>query len=261
LHHGELQVLPWEPELEPGLVCHHLTPPRRRCGEDRWFGLDPSAAGGLSPAGGKRGAGLSQLYGLPHLPAREPWPLHDGKPMVLLCQIDLAAVAAPGTAATLPASGGLLVFAATDEGGDVAIDDSFKPTAVRVMVVSQLAARPTPAPAGASDWPERQPLQPVAGKAVWPQPDAALVQALGWAPEAIESYRQHLDSQVPEDAGNGHLLLGYPGVLQNNDLETGCGQRTRSARRPHGLAIAAATGQRRHADVGHGQRSSVPDGA
>lgn len=112
-----------------------------------------------------------------------------------------------------------MVFAATDEGGDVAIDDSFNPTAVRVMVVSQLAARPTPAPSGASDWPERQPLQPVAGKAVWPQPDAALVQALGWAPEAIESYRQHLDSQVPEDAGNGHLLLGYPAVLQNNDLE------------------------------------------
>ena len=45
------------------------------------------------------------------------------------------------------------------------------------------------------------------------------MQALGWTPAAAEAYRQHLDQQVPEEAGAGHLLLGYPGVLQNNDLE------------------------------------------
>ncbi|HRD97727.1 MAG TPA: DUF1963 domain-containing protein, partial [Rubrivivax sp.] len=58
-----------------------------------------------------------------------------------------------------------------------------------------------------------------AGRAVWPQPDAAVVQALGWSPETIDAYRQHLDRQVPEDAGNGHGLLGYPGTLQGSDLE------------------------------------------
>lgn len=220
LHHGELQVLPWDRlAWSPALSANTV---RRRAATAAK--IDASAWSHLQRAGFglqvmQRGAGLSQLYGLPHLPAREPWPLHKGKPMVLLCQIDLAAVAAVGTAATLPASGGLLVFAATDEGGDVAIDESFNPAAVRVMVVPQLAAQPTLAPAGASDWPGRQPLKPVAGKAVWPQPDAALVQALGWAPAAVDAYRQYLDSQVPDDAANGHLLLGYPGALQNNDLE------------------------------------------
>lgn len=220
LHRGQLQVLPWE-----GLSWSPALPAtRQRPRAASAAAADASAWAHLQRPGfrlqvAKRGSGLSQLYGLPHLPPGESWPLHEGKPMALLCQIDLAALATVGSAAPLPTTGGLLVFAALDGEGEVAIDEMFKPVAVRVMGLPQLAAKPTPTPAGAAQWPARQPLKPVAGTAVWPQPDAALVQALGWAPAAFDAYRQHLDSPVPQDAGNGHLLLGYPGVLQNNDLE------------------------------------------
>lgn len=220
LYRGELQILPWERlSWSPALPAARI--PARAVSAaaahtSAWAHLRRP---GIQLQAMKRGSDLSQLYGLPHLPCGESWPVHDGKPMVLLCQIDLAAVAAVGTAAPLPASGGLLVFAATDAEGEVAIDEMFNPVAVRVVCLPQLAANPTPAPVGAGDWPARQALKPVVGEAAWPQPDAAQVQALGWAPAVIDAYRQHLDSEVPEDAGNGHLLLGYPGVLQNNDLE------------------------------------------
>ena len=220
LHRGELKVLPWgRLSWTPALPAS-----RKPARAVNAAAADSSAWAHLKRPGFqlqamKRGSGLSQLYGLPHLPPGESWPVHEGKPMVLLCQIDLAAVAALGPAAPLPASGGLLVFAATDAGGEVAIDEMFKPVAVRVMLLPRLAAQPTPAPVGAVDGPARQVLKPVVGRAAWPQPDAAQVQALGWASAVIETYRQHLDSQLPEDAGDGHLLLGYPGILQNNDLE------------------------------------------
>ncbi len=220
LHRGELQVLPWE-RLDWAAALPATT---RRTRVPRTAVGDSSAWTHLQRPGfrlrvPREGAGLCQLYGLPHLPADEHWPMHQGRAMMLLCQIDLAAVAALGFATPLPSRGGLLVFAATDDDGEVAIDDSFNPVAVRVIGLAQLAAKSAPAPAGSAPWPARQPLEPVAGTAVWPQPDAALVQALGWAPQAIDRYRQYLDSRMPEDAGKGHLLLGYPGVLQNNDLE------------------------------------------
>lgn len=220
LHRGELQVLPWQSlSWSPAL---HATTSRSRAAGAR--AADPSAWAALHRPGfrlqvAQRGSGLTQLYGLPHLPPAEVWPRHEGRAMALLCQIDLASVAARGSAAPLPGRGGLLVFVATDAQGEVAIDELFNPVAVRVICLPQLAAQPTPAPSDATDWPARQPLKPMAGQAVWPQPDAALVQALGWTQATTEAYRQHLDRQVPEDAGNGHLLLGYPGVLQNNDLE------------------------------------------
>lgn len=220
LHQGELQVLPWQSlSWSPAVPA---TTSRGRAAGAR--AADPSAWAALHRPGyrlqvAQRGSGLSQLYGLPHLPPGEAWPRHEGRAMALLCQIDLATVAALGSVAPLPGRGGLLVFVATDAEGEVAIDELFNPVAVRVICLPQLAAQPTPAPSDATEWPARQPLKPVAGKAAWPQPDAALVQALGWTPAATEAYRQHLDQLVPEEAGAGHLLLGYPGVLQNNDLE------------------------------------------
>jgi hypothetical protein len=223
LHRGKLQILPWERlHWSPAL---HASTRRGRVGsaaaaaKPDWLQLHRP---GFGLRVMKRGSGLSQLYGLPHLPPEASWPLHAGRAMVLLCQIDLAALAALaglGSAAPLPSSGALLVFAATDAEGAVAIDETFNPVAVRVIGLAQLAAKPTPAPSGATDWPARRPLKLVTGTAVWPQPDAARVRALGWTPQVAQAYRQYIDQRLPEDAGNGHLLLGYPGVLQSNDLE------------------------------------------
>lgn len=220
LHRGHLQIVPWDQmSWSPALrVASRRTsaPQAAVAGTAAWAHLQRPA---FRLQVMKRGAGLSQLYGQPHLPPAQPWPEYKGQPMALLCQIDLAAVATAGTAAPLPARGGLLVFAATDAEGEVAIDDLFNPAAVRVLCVPELAAQPRPAPAGAAQWPVRQALKPVASQAIWPEPDAALVQALGWGSASLDAYRQHLDSRVPEGAGEGHQLLGYPGLLQNNDLE------------------------------------------
>ncbi len=220
LHRGELQVLPWEC-LDWAAA---LSATSRRSRTARATAADNSAWADLQRPGFRLlvapgGAGLCQLYGLPHLPRGERWPLHEGRAMMHLCQIDLAALAALGITTPLPTRGGLLVFVATDNEGQVAINELFNPVAVRVICLEQLAAKPAPAPVGAAPRPARQPLKPVAGSAVWPQPNAALVQALGWAPQAIDAYRQHLDRRMPEGAGNGHLLLGYPGLLQSNDLD------------------------------------------
>lgn len=209
---GELGVEPydsfdWQPALAPAAKGRRSAKPDSAA----WAGLH-KPAWALKPA--RKGSGASQLYGAPHLRNPADWPQHDGRPMLLLCQIDLAAAA---VAPPFPAEGALLFFAAADAEAEPALDDSFNPAAWRVLWVPALATAALPA--GVADLPPALPLKLAADTAVWPQPDAPVVQAQGWPPAKIEAYRQFVDATQPEGPGPGHRLGGYPTVMQHNDLE------------------------------------------
>ena len=197
----------WQPALVPGAKGRRSATPDATA----WAGLR-KPAWALKPA--RKGSGGWQLYGAPHLHQAADWPRHDGRPMLLLCQFDLAAAA---VTPPLPTEGALLFFVAADAEFEPALDDSFNPAAWRVLWVPALAA--TPLPAGDADLPAAQPVKLAADTAVWPQPDAPIVQAQGWPSAKIESYRQFVDASQPDGPGPGHRLGGYPTVVQHNDLE------------------------------------------
>ncbi len=214
---GVLSVEPydsfdWRPALVPAAKGRRGAKPEAAA----WADLR-KPAWALKPA--RRGSGASQLYGAPHLHQPADWPQHGGRPMLLLCQLDLAAAA---VTAPLPVEGALLFFVAADAGFEPALDDSFHPAASRVLWVPALAA--TPLPAGDADLPAAQPVKLAADAAVWPQPDAPIVQAQGWPAAKIEAYRQFVDATQPDGPGPGHRLGGYPTVVQHNDLELDAAQ-------------------------------------
>lgn len=179
---------------------------------ERW--RNPALA--LSPA--KRATGWqSKLYGLPQLRQGIEWPKHEGHPMLLLCQIDLAEVAARMPTSPLPKQGGLLFFVATDEEGEPLLNDSFNPVAVRVLWLPSLAE----APAAGVDVPSapEQAIKLEASASDLPQADAAIVLAADLADEDYEIYRVLIDERLPNGAAGGHRLGGYPHLLQSNTLE------------------------------------------
>ena len=219
LHRGELQsvsldALAWEPALRPG-TGHSAASATARVDDASWRDLRrPALALGASP----RGKGLSRLYGRPHLAHEADWPRHEGRPMLLLCQIDLPATAKAGGGAW-PAEGGLLFFAAADEEGEVLLDDCFNPAAWRVVWTASLTAQPLPLPDGACELAPACPLRLQPDAAQWPQPDAPIVDAQGWPAERLERYRQFVDEALPDGPALAHRLGGYPTVVQHNDLE------------------------------------------
>lgn len=62
------------------------------------------------PTQGALAVGQSRIGGLPDLPPDLAWPVHDGKPMMFLAQLDLAAVRGSLPRSPLPASGHLWFF-------------------------------------------------------------------------------------------------------------------------------------------------------
>ena len=217
VHEGILSLerydsLDWQPSLEPAAKGRRKAAPPA----DAYAALR-RVAFALKPV--KKGSGASQLYGRPHLAVAADWPHHEGRPMVLLCQIDLAAAAALAPPDPLPATGALVCFVAVDGAGKPAIDELSNPVAVAVRWVAALATLPLALPAGASEPPPARPLNVALDKAVWPQPDAIAVQAYGWAPQALETYRGFVDAALPRGPAAGHRLGGWPTIVQHNDLE------------------------------------------
>ncbi len=165
-------------------------------------------------------AGRSKLYGLPYLPQGCAWPLHAGKPMLLLCQIDLAELAGVLPQGRLPQQGGLLFFVAIDDDGEPALDDAFNPVAVRVLWLPELGSHATvqDMQLGHAEVPE-QFIQFAASASDMPQPDAAIVTAAQLSDEDFERYRVQYEDVLPGGAQAGHRLGGYPHLLQSNSLE------------------------------------------
>lgn len=184
-------------------------------------------------------AGRSKLYGLPCLPPGSAWPLHAGRPMLLLCQIDLAELAGVLPDGRLPQQGGLLFFVAVDGEGEPALDDAFNPVAVRVMWLPELGAIPTvhDTPQGNVEVPE-QALHFQASGSDMPQPDAAIVTAARLSDDDFERYRVQYEKVAPGGAEAGHRLGGYPHLLQSNSLELQAQQASSAA---HGVGVHDTT--------------------
>lgn len=183
-----------------------------------WADLHKPARALLPLPAGSATNTASQLYGTPDLPAADV-PRHEGRPMQLLCQIDLAAAAALGPLAPLPGDGFLWCFVALDADSEVLIDESFHPVALQVLWrPTRAATPPRGAQAEADTWPA-QALHFAADPTEWPQPDAAIVDARRWKPKQLEAYRSFVDRLQPAGPTPGHRLGGYPTVVQHNDLE------------------------------------------
>lgn len=165
---------------------------------------------------------IGHLYGRPRL-AAAAWPRHEGRPMLPLCEVDLAAAALPGW----PQAGLLQCFVAADAAGEPLVDERFNPVAWQVRLEAAATAGASAdacaAPPDAPPLPDERPLALAPTPAVWPQPDAPAVRAYaqtqGWTARQIESYRRFVDAGQPDGAGPGHRLGGCPTVLQHNDLE------------------------------------------
>ncbi len=219
LHHGELQVRP----LDSLDWTETLPVQARKRRGTAVAPIDPSTWADLhKPARALRAGGpvgTSRLYGQADLPAAD-WPLHDGRAMQLLCQIDLAAAAILGPLAPLPDHGFLWCFVSLDAGGEVLIDELFNPVSLQVLWRPVRAA--TPPHAKTDAWPA-QGLQFATDTAEWPQPDAAIVGSRRWKPAQLEAYRSFVDRLQPDGPAPGHRLGGYPTVVQHNDLEADAG--------------------------------------
>lgn len=160
---------------------------------------------------------MSKLYGIPHVGADFRWPEYEGRPMLFLCQIDLAEAAACIPASPLPRQGGLLFFVASDCEGEPLLNDDFNPAAACVLWLPLMAQPPVSRGDGVGI-PE-QPIRLEPSASDLPQPDAAVVLAAGLTDEDYESYRALIEERLPDGAAKGHRLGGYPHLLQSNTLE------------------------------------------
>jgi len=168
----------------------------------------------------KKGNGTSHLYGAPVLGGDWLWPEHDGVPMWLLCELDLAQVhaLAPGTG--LPAQGALLFFIAVDEDGEpVMRENTFDPAVVRVL--HEVSTAPAGSMQRANPWAvASQPLNlRLDTKSDWPQADAAAVRAAKLSDAQLAEYHDQLEAHAPAGAAGGHRVGGYPYLLQSNILD------------------------------------------
>lgn len=173
----------------------------------------------LEPA--KKGVGASHLYGAPVLGGNWSWPEHDGVPMWLLCELDLAQVHALAPGMGLPPAGALLFFVAVDaEGEPLMRENSFDPAAVQVLHVTSAALAGTVQRDNPWAAIAEQPLmlRPDV-KSDWPQADAAVVRAAELSDAQLARYHALLEAHAPDGAAAGHRLGGYPHLLQSNILE------------------------------------------
>ncbi len=219
LHRGELSLealdaFDWQPALPAARKRTRTT--RNKTEEATWVALRRPALALVPDRSGNPGC---QLYGQPHLAQAADWPRHAGRPMLLLCQLDLAQIPTGASLAPLPDSGALLFFVAVDDAGEPLLEEDFNPVAVRVLHLAHLAPSAAEPPPNAVEAPLAQPLILAADPNEWPQPDATNVAAQRWSVSQLDAYRHFLDSMLPEGPANGHRLGGYPTILQHNDLE------------------------------------------
>ncbi len=156
------------------------------------------------------------LYGDVDLPPGLAWPTHAGVDMVLLADLDLAALAATVAAAPWPADGRLLVFCSVDADGEIQEGHEHGlPAAVQVLYVPACRRRETAArhalPA--------VPIRYVPDRHDLPDPDAAIVRCSGWDEDAVARYRAYADAQRAGVSDAGDRFGGYPTPLQGNYLE------------------------------------------
>ncbi|HVT37260.1 MAG TPA: YwqG family protein [Nevskiaceae bacterium] len=204
------EELDWQPGLRPGsgkgkkkgpAAYKTLLPYWRK----------PSLA--LTPA--KSGKLRTRLYGAPDLPEGFAWPEHEGRRMLLLCQVDLAEVGEK-LGAPWPQQGGLLLFVAVDEDNDneLLIDDSFNPVATRLLHVPAFG----PTAPGGPQFPAQK-VRLRKDKTELPQADAAIVLRELLSDEDREQYRTYAEERQDEGPTGGHRLGGYPANVQGNQLE------------------------------------------
>lgn len=150
--------------------------------------------------------GASRLGGSPDLPAREAWPLADGRPMAFLAQIALVDIAPFDERSLLPAEGTLSFF--------WSLADFDAPGSVRVLhhdCAADLSPRPTPGEFSDVERFEVLPVHP-ARELTLPPADEATFNALGLSKAEQPAYRDLVEA----DDGPRHRMLGHPDVIQND---------------------------------------------
>jgi len=165
---------------------------------------------------GKYAGCRSHLYGVVALPSDVLWPLHEGSPMLLLCNLDMAELATVNSRLGLPKSGSLLIFTAFDSDGNV-MDDDFSPLKIIVMYIP-VAVSST---ASSNEIPAYEPI--------WlglkisdndlPYVDALAVTESEIEDDQIELYRQYLEGKMATPPRPDFHVGGYPAAVQGNDLE------------------------------------------
>lgn len=212
VHRGVLNLIPpsaldWQPAL-PAKAARRGPPPAYKALLENWR----RSALALRPTRAKRAA-RSHLYGLADLPPGVAAPTHEQRPMLLLCQLDLAEIAGVAPGIGLPERGLLAFFIAEDASTRV-LDDNFNPlaTAVRWLADAEGTA-PSPNPRARP----AQALRLARDRAEYPGADAAIVQAQGLAEAEVAEYQAFLDNRFPNGLAPGHRLGGYPTRLQQAD--------------------------------------------
>jgi uncharacterized protein YwqG len=163
---------------------------------------------------------FSHLGGLPSGPAGFEWPLWQGKPQSFLAQIDLAAVpVAPGIEA-LPRAGVLLFFYDSEQGAwgfDIKDRGNWRV----YYFESTTGLREVPAPKGLDEHAlfKSVPLQ-FAPIQTYPDWQDARVQALQLKDGESDAYFDLC--AAPFGKNPTHQLLGYPGTIQDNDMDLQC---------------------------------------
>jgi uncharacterized protein YwqG len=209
LVHTRFNELAWSPVMRPGRQTVNKHPAYEKVLASL---RKPSLS--MEPGRG-RAPGNSFMYGEPALPADTPWPEHEGQPMMMLCQIDLADAAELSPQSLLPQQGRLLFFVSVDGEGELLIDDELNPAATRVLWLPRAAAAGSAAGPGLPAKPIRLAKDP----SELPQPDAAIVQAQLFSDDELEEYRSYLETHLPDGLSDGNRLGGYPHNLQSNNLE------------------------------------------
>jgi uncharacterized protein YwqG len=178
----------------------------------------------------------SKLYGDPRIASLDEWPMHDEAPMLLLCELDLADLAAAEPATGLPSSGALSVYIALDPNGDegeVLIDDEFNPVDVWVTWVASFTVKPLQHPDLACYDPEWISFKK--DKGCYPQPDDLQLEVANLSEDVLAEYAEFIDEKLPDGASAGHRVGGYPHLIQNNDFQQRAFYK-RSGREPSSLA-------------------------
>lgn len=215
LSHTPFEALKWEtlvPSDLGGQAQKKATKPKLNKIIERWH--KPALA--LLPTKAETQC-KSKLYGWPHLPEDLSWPLHGDRPMLLLCQLDLAEIAKVISDNLLPKQGGLLFFIAVDEEGEPLLNDSFNPVRTQVLKVNSLSEKPVRY--DSSQFEPEQLISFEVSTSDMPQTDAPIVIGANLSDADHEIYREIIGEKLPDGAAAGHRFGGYPHLRQSNDLE------------------------------------------
>ncbi|WP_213434111.1 MULTISPECIES: DUF1963 domain-containing protein [Lysobacteraceae] len=160
--------------------------------------------------------GRSRLGGRPPLPPDTPWPVDAGVPMVCLGTLDLDEIAALGVLPWLPQEGQLLFFCNPETDGE----DGTLPCCV--------LHAPQPGTGASEATPDDTRIRPLVARAFASLPSR---ERLEREAGPFTSYREHIgDYEALLNARFGgqlrHQVGGYPAVVQYDDMERLCAERT-----------------------------------